>query len=302
MKAAICWKPGTPLEVDVIDLDGPRPGECLVRRAATGVCHTDAYTTSGYDPEGLFPVVLGCEDVGVVESAVPPWHEALRTTIGTGARQAPGRPRSKREDQRMKIYDFVGAPNPKKLRVYLAEKGIRVPYEAVDIVSGQNRKPEFLKKNPMGGLPVLELDDGSSLSESLAIIEYFEDLHPTPPMIGTTPLERARVRSLERMAELSVLSRIATIFQNTHPFMAGRLKQSADAAENARAMLAAALKVLDGEIGTRPFVAGERPTIADCTLFAALEFGEFAQVPLDPACTNVARWYTAFKERPSAAA
>ena len=89
----------------------------------------------------------------------------------------------------MKIYDFVGAPNPKKLRVYLAEKGIRVPFEPVDILAGETRKPEFQKKNPMGGLPVLELDDGTCLNESLAIIEYFEELHPAPPMIGTTPLD-----------------------------------------------------------------------------------------------------------------
>jgi glutathione S-transferase len=202
----------------------------------------------------------------------------------------------------MKIYHFVGAPNPKKLRVYLAEKGIQVPYEAVDIISGQNRQPEFLRKNPLGGLPVLELDDGSYLPESLAIIEYFEELHPDPPMIGKTPLERARVRALERICELGVLTPVGTIFQNSHPFMAGRFKQSADAAENARTRLAANLKVVDEAIGKRPFVAGERPTIADCTLLAALEFGEFAGAPLDPAFTNVARWYTDFKKRPSASA
>jgi glutathione S-transferase len=202
----------------------------------------------------------------------------------------------------MKIYDYVGAPNPKKLRVYLAEKGLKVPTETVDIVQGENRKPEFLKKNPLGGLPVLELDDGSHLSESLAIIEYFEDLHPNPPMVGTTPVERARVRSLERIAELGVPSAVGTIFQNTHPFMAGRLKQSPDAAENARSRLAGVLKVLDEQIGKKPFVAGDKPTIADCTLFAALSFGDFAGAPLDPAYTNVTRWYNAFKERPSAAA
>src|SRR5262244_3673855 len=108
----------------------------------------------------------------------------------------------------MKIYDFAGAPNPKKLRVYLAEKGINVPMEQVDIISGQNRQPEFLKKNPMGGLPVLEMDDGSHLSESLAIMEYFEELHPEPPMIGKTPQERAHVRALERIADLGVLGRV----------------------------------------------------------------------------------------------
>jgi glutathione S-transferase len=202
----------------------------------------------------------------------------------------------------MKIYDFAGAPNPKKLRVYLAEKGLKVPCEQVNIVTGENRTPEFLKKNPLGGLPVLELDDGSFLTESLAIMEYFEELHPEPPMIGSTPLERARVRALERMIEIGVLLRVATIFQNTHPFMAGRIKQSADAAENARTQLAGTLKVINEKIGSHKLVAGGRPTIADCTLFAALEFAEFAGVPLDPAFANVARWYAAFRQRPSASA
>lgn len=202
----------------------------------------------------------------------------------------------------MKIYDFVGAPNPKKLRVYLAEKGLEVPRESVNIMSGENRKPEFLRKNPSAGLPVLELDDGTCVPESLAIMEYFEELHPEPPMIGTTPIERARTRAIERIAELGVLTQVGTIFQNTHPFMVGRIKQSPDAAENARNRLAANLKVLDDLIGPHPFVAGSRPTIADCTLAAALDFAAFAGVAIDPACKNVARWHEAFKQRPSAQA
>ena len=202
----------------------------------------------------------------------------------------------------MKLYEFSGAPNPKKVRVYLAEKGIDVPSQQVNIIAGENRQPEFLKKNPMGGLPVLELDDGSYLPESLAIIEYFEELHPNPPMIGTTPLERARVRSLERLIELSILGRIAGVFQNTHPLFAGRLKQSPEAAESARTALVANLKILDEKIGSNAFAAGSKPTIADCTLLAAMQFAEFAQIPIDASNKNVHRWYESFKQRPSAAA
>jgi glutathione S-transferase len=154
----------------------------------------------------------------------------------------------------------------------------------------------------MGGLPVLELDDGSYLPESLAIIEYFEELHPNPPMIGATPLERARVRALERLVELSILGRIAVIFQNTHPLFAARVKQSADTAESAKGALATNLKILDDKIGNNKFVAGDKPTIADCTLFAAIGFAEFAQIPLEPGVKNVHRWYESFKQRPSAAA
>ena len=201
----------------------------------------------------------------------------------------------------MKAYVFAGAPNPRKLIVYLREKGLEIPLESVDILSGANRTPEFLKKNPLGGLPVLELDDGSHLTESLAIIQYLEELHPTPPMIGTSPVERARVRELERICELGVFSSVGTVFQNTHPFFAGRLKQSPEAAENARARLASTLKVVDARIDGRPFVAGDRPSIADCTLLAALGFAEFTGIPLDPGLKNVGRWYAEFKQRPSAA-
>jgi len=202
----------------------------------------------------------------------------------------------------MKIYDFPGAPNPKKLRVYLAEKGIRIPCETVDLVSGKNRTPEFLRKNPLGGLPVLELDDGSCLTESLAIIEYFEEQHPEPPMIGRTPLERARTRELERIAEIGVLSGVAGVFQNTHPMFAGRIKQSADAAEAARGRCMNALRVLNDRIGNNPFVAGRTPTIADCTLLAALDFAAFANVDVPKDLANVQRWVTEFRKRPSAKA
>ena len=202
----------------------------------------------------------------------------------------------------MKLYSFSLAPNPKKVRVYLAEKGLQMPIEEIDAISGANRTPQFLAKNPLGGLPVLELDDGTCLPESLAIIEYFEELHPDPPMVGRNAFERARVRATERICELGVLGNVATVFQNTSPFFAGRIKQSADAADNGRARLAINLKVVDGLIGAHPFVCGAQPTIADCTLFAALEFATFAGLPVDAQFANVTRWHAAFKERPSAGA
>jgi glutathione S-transferase len=201
----------------------------------------------------------------------------------------------------MKLYVYPFAPNPRKVLVYLKEKGVDVPLVQLDITKGENRTPDFLRKNPLGGLPVLELDDGTILTESLAIIEYFEETHPEKSMIGSGALERARVRELERICELGVMGGVATVFQNTSPFFAGRVKQSPEAAETGRMRIANALKVLDARIGDRPFVAGDRPTIADCTLIAALDFGQFAGVPLDPQLANVMRWYTAFKQRPSAA-
>lgn len=202
----------------------------------------------------------------------------------------------------MKLYSFFGAPNPRKVLVYLGEKGLKIPTQEVNIITGENRTPEFLAKNPLGGLPVLELDDGSHLTESLAIIEYLEETQPKPSLLGATPIERARVREVERICDLGVLGRVAVIFQNTHPFMAGRLKQSADTAETARGLMGNSLKVLNAGLGKDEFLAGAKPTIADCTLFAAMEFASFAQVAIDPAYGNVLRWYEAFKQRPSAQA
>lgn len=198
----------------------------------------------------------------------------------------------------MRIHDFPFAPNPRKLRTYLGEKGLEIPFVIVNLVKGEHRESAFLVKNPLGGVPVLELDDGSFLAESLAIIEYLEELHPEPPMIGTTPLERARVRRLERIAELGVLGRIARVVHNTRSPLPG-VESRPELAELFRAELERPLAVLDAEVGDRPFVAGERPSIADCTLFAAFEFARLGSVGIDPRFANLHRWYAAFRERPS---
>jgi glutathione S-transferase len=201
----------------------------------------------------------------------------------------------------MKIYDFPFAPNPQKVRVFVAEKGLDVDFETVDLTRGANRTPEFLARNPMGSLPVLELDDGTCLTESLAIIEYLDEIHPDPPMIGRTPLERARVREAERLAESSIFARIARIFFNTSPFFPKAMQVPA-AAEQARAGLGNALRIMDGYVGGHRFVAGSRPTIADCTLFAAFQHAERAAVEIGDEYRNLHRWYGEFRRRPSATA
>jgi len=201
----------------------------------------------------------------------------------------------------MKLYHFPFGPNPRKVRVYIAEKGFSIDYEELDLSKGENRTPAFLAKNPMGSLPVLALDDGSYLTESLAIIEYLEELHPDPPMIGTTPRERALTRELERLAEMSILSRMGRIFFNTSPVFPEE-KQSRESAEQARAGLPNALKIMNDRIGGNAFVAGARPTIADCTLFAALEIGKVAGVNVGDEYPNLKRWHESFSRRPSARA
>jgi len=199
----------------------------------------------------------------------------------------------------MKIYDFPFAPNPTKVNVYLAEKGIDVPHQKIDIMKGEQNTPEFLAINPQGVLPVLELDDGSHLCESLAIIEYLEELHPEPPMIGTTPLERARVREIERTIDMGVLLRAARIVHHRRSPLPGFAGIPA-VAERELGRWPKILRIVDERIGDQPFVAGDHPTIADCTLFAGLRFGSFGGLEVDPACRNLSRWHEAFKQRPSA--
>ncbi|MCP5059371.1 MAG: glutathione S-transferase family protein [bacterium] len=201
----------------------------------------------------------------------------------------------------MKIHDFPFAPNPRKLRAYLGEKGLEIPFVLVNLPNGEQKKPEFLAKNPLGNTPVLELDDGSYLTESLAIIEYLEELYPEPPMIGETPLERAGVRRLERIAEHGVLHAVARYVHGTKSPLPG-IEANPAIAKAALESMNAPLAVLDRETGDHPFIAGSRPTIADCTLFAAFEFAKFASLEVadvGAGFPNLKRWHAAFSQRPS---
>jgi glutathione S-transferase len=201
---------------------------------------------------------------------------------------------------------FPVAPNPTKVRLYLAEKAaagneIDITQVPVNLREGEQRSPEHLARNPMGKLPVLELDDGSFLIESLAIIEYLEERFPEPPLIGRDPAERARVRALERVADLGVLYSVARIVHATNSPLG--LSPNPAAADYVREMLLPApLAELDRELSDgRPFVAGDAPTVADCTLAAALQFARFGKVETLEGHEHVARWDRAFRERPSAA-
>lgn len=204
----------------------------------------------------------------------------------------------------MKLYAFPVAPNPTKVRLYLAEKaaaGGRIEIEevTVNLRESQQKRPEFLARNPFGRLPVLELEDGTHLIESLAILEYLEECHPEPPMIGSTALERARVRELERIADLGVLVPIGRIVHATNSPLG--FPPSPEMAAHFRQVLPEALGFLDRRLADgRPFVAGARPSIADCTLQAALQFGRFGKVEIDASFEHLARWDAAYRERPSA--
>ena len=204
----------------------------------------------------------------------------------------------------MKLYVFPIAPNPTKVRLYLAEKTaggaiINLPQVTVNLLEGEQRGPAHLARNPFGKLPVLELDDGSYLIESLAIIEYLEEGYPDPPMIGQTALERARVRECERIAELGVLLPVGRIIHATNSPLG--LPPNPEVAAHFSSMLPEALQVLDTQLSDgRPFVTGDRPSIADCTLAAVFQFARFGGVEIDPGFQHLAQWDTRYRERPVA--
>lgn len=201
----------------------------------------------------------------------------------------------------MKLYDY-DAPNPQKVRIYAAEKGIDLPCEQVAVLDHGLRTPEMLAKNPLALVPFLELDDGQIIRESLAIIGYLEALHPEPPMLGSTPLECARIQELDRLVELGVMLEVANYVHNVIPYFADLGPQSSQAAEMAGNNFRKKLTVLNGEIGDRPFVAGDKPTVADCTLYSTLDFAAKVGLVIPETQRNVSRWQRAFAERPSAGA
>ena len=204
----------------------------------------------------------------------------------------------------MKIYDFIGAPNPRRVRVFLAEKGIsNVPFEQVNLATADNRKPEFLKINPMGGIPVLELDDGTHIAESVAICRYFEELKPEPHLMGKDSREQAFIEMWNRRVELSLFSAASRAFQHTNELFKERIKQFPEYGATQRETVASQFKWLDAQIGNKPFIAGDRFTIADITAEVAVDFAvQAAGVPMDSALKNLGRWHQSVSSRPSAKA
>jgi glutathione S-transferase len=202
----------------------------------------------------------------------------------------------------VKLYESAMAPNPRRVRIFLAEKGISVPIVQVDIGKAENRKPEFLAKNPFGGLPVLELDDGRCLAESVAICRYFEEQQPQPPLMGVDATDRAFVEMWQRRMEFDVFGTITQVFRNTHAFFAGRIPQVPEYGEVCRKAALSRLAWLDGELASREFIAGPRYTIADITALCGIDFGRVTGIRIDPAWKQLQRWHDAVSARPSAKA
>jgi glutathione S-transferase len=188
------------------------------------------------------------------------------------------------------------------VRIFLAEKGIEVPTVQVDIGKAENRQPEFLAKNPMGGVPILELDDGSFLAETVAICRYFESVQPEPALMGVDGQDCAFVEMWNRRMEFEVTLPAMQSFRNTHDFFKGRIPQVPEYGAVCKASVLKRLEWLDTELAGREFIAGERFTIADITAVVGIDFGRVTEIRIEPELKNLQRWYEAVSSRPSAKA
>jgi glutathione S-transferase len=202
----------------------------------------------------------------------------------------------------MKIYDYKLAPNPRRVRIYLAEKGISVPFEEVDIMKGVNRQPEYMRKNPLGGIPLLELDDGRFIAESVAICRYFEELHPQPALFGSGAFERATVEMWNRRMELALFVPVGMVWAHLHELTRMRIKQIPELGEQQRKVVEERYRWLNRELGGSPFLAGDKYSIADISALCAIDFAAFNKLPIQPDQKNLARWHQAVSSRPSATA
>ena len=204
----------------------------------------------------------------------------------------------------MKFYNSVG-PNPRMVRMFMAEKAFKVPTVEVDLRGGENRREPYLKINPAGQCPALELDDGSVLTEITAICEYIDEIAKgTPSLIGDTPEARARTRMWNRRIDLNIVEPGAAGFRYAEglKMFQSRMRCMPQAADDLKATAREKLEWLDGLMGEKPYIAGDKLSMADIFLFAFLDFFASVGQPLDPARTRLTPWFQRMKARPSAAA
>ena len=203
----------------------------------------------------------------------------------------------------MKLYDSKTAPNPRRLRIFLAEKGITLPTEQVDIMAKQHKTPEYAAINPLQRMPALELDDGTVITESIAICRYFETLQPEPPLFGVGAKETALVEMWNRRCEINFFANVAAVFRHLHPAMKElEVPQIPAWAEANKPRVTWFLEWMDRELATREFVAGDRFSVADITMLCGVDFLKPARLTMPEASANVKRWHATVSARPSAAA
>lgn len=203
----------------------------------------------------------------------------------------------------MKLYDGGRAPNPRRVRVFLKEKGIEVMIQPVDLGAKQHKSEQYTALNPLQRVPALELDDGTVITESIAICRYFEALHPEPALFGRDPLEIAMIEMWQRRIELNLMLGIAQVFRHLHPGMKDfEVPQVPAWGEANKPRVMDFLGLLDRELAGRRFAAGDSYSVADITGLIAIDFLRAAKLPLPAELNHVARWHTELSARPSASA
>ncbi len=202
----------------------------------------------------------------------------------------------------MKLYDSTMAPNARRVRIFLAEKGIEVPLAPIDIMAGEHKGAEYRKIAPNSRVPALELDDGTVILETMAICRYFEGLQPDPPLMGVDTLDAAIVEMWQRRMELELFLPMGMAFRHTHPVMSALEEQVPEFGEKQRTIANQRLSLLDEELAGKEFIAGDRYTVADITALTAIDFFKLAGFEIKDDQKHLAAWHQAVSSRPSAAA
>jgi glutathione S-transferase len=203
----------------------------------------------------------------------------------------------------VKLYSSPLAPSPRRVRIFLAEKKLSVPIVDVDLAALEQKSDDFSSLNSFQRIPVLAFDDGTVLSESIAICRYFEEMHPDPPLFGVGPLERAMVEMWQRRLEFGLFTHIANAFRHAHPHMARmEVPQIAELAQSSKPKAIEAMTRIDRELENREFIAGDRFSVADISGLVALDFARTARVAIPEELRELLRWRDALSARPSAKA
>ena len=203
----------------------------------------------------------------------------------------------------MLFYDSPNpAPNPRRVRIFAAEKGIDLRSCEVSIPKREQKAPEFIAKNPRGQTPILELDDGTVIAESVAIMRYFEAEHPEPPLFGTTPREIAAIEMWSRRVEMILMPPVGAVWVHTHAFTAALPGRNAEWGEANRPRVADAMRFFDESLDGRDYLAGDAFSAADILLLTTVDFAKFVGLEMPEDCRDLAAWHARVSARPSAAA
>ena len=202
----------------------------------------------------------------------------------------------------MKLYTTTLAPNPRRVRIFMEEKGIEMPVQEISIMEGEHKQEEYKKISPSSKVPALELDDGTIITESMAICRYLELLHPEPALFGSSKVEQAKIEMESRRIELELMLPIASAFRHTHPAAAAlENPQIEEYGIAQRENAINRLNLLDEELGEQKFIAGDDYSVADITALCAIDFGGLAQIEVHSSLVNLSRWLENMISRPSSA-